>query len=216
MFSTPFSEMFSYLRHEVIARCISDHSPVILSTIPPSWGPTPFRFENMWLEHNLFKANVSAWWEQDTSYGRLGYRFIRKLRTLRGKLSQWNKEVFGELSMERKKLEKRIKEIDNLEGTVNWNSSLGEERFKTKSEWYELIIKERATKMKTKFKWAKERNANIKLFHHLMNGRRATNAIVKLKKTNGELIYREEDIAAEINTFFSRLYSSSHPQFRGI
>ena len=119
--------------------------------------------------------------------------------------------------MEKKKLEKRTKEIDNLEGSVDWNSSLGEERFKAKSDWYELIIKEeRATMTKSKFKWAKEGNANTKLFHNLKNGRRARNAIVKLERTNGELIYGENDIAMEINTFFSRLYSSSHPRFRGI
>ena len=87
------------------------------------------------------------------------------------------------MSTEKKKLEKRIKEIDNFEGTVEWNSSLGEERFRAKSEWYELIIKEeRATMIKSKFKWDKEGDANMKLFHHLMNGRRATNAIVKLEK----------------------------------
>ena len=131
-------------------------------------GPTPFRFENMWLEHKLFKANVSAWWEEDTFYRRPGYRFMRKLRSLKYKLFEWNKVVFGDLSMEKKKLEKRIKEIDNLEGSVDWNSSLGEERFKAKSDWYELIIKEeRAIMTKSKFKWAKEGNANTKLFHNL-------------------------------------------------
>ena len=45
-----------------------------------------------------------------------------------------------------KKLEKRIKEIDNLEGLTEWNLNLNEDRFKAKSDWYELIIREeRAT-----------------------------------------------------------------------
>ena len=48
-----------------------------------------------------------------------------------------------------------------------------------------------------------------------MNGRRATNTITKLEGTNGELISGEEDIKGEIISFFSRLYSSSHPPFRG-
>ena len=59
--------------------------------------------------------------------------------------------------MEKMKLERRIKEIDNLEGSIDWIPSLGEERFKAKSDWYELIMKEeRATMMKSKFKWVKE------------------------------------------------------------
>ena len=44
--------------------------------------------------------------------------------------------------MEKMKLEKRIKEIDNLEGSMDWNSDLREERSKAKSDWYELIISE--------------------------------------------------------------------------
>ena len=48
-----------------------------------------------------------------------------------------------------------------------------------------------------------------------MNGRRATNAIVKLEKTNGELIYGKEDIVTEIN-YFTKLYATSQPQFRGM
>ena len=62
LISMGFREMFKYFRQEAVASCISDHSPVILSTIPPIWGPTLFRFENMWLEHKLFKTTVSDWW----------------------------------------------------------------------------------------------------------------------------------------------------------
>ena len=67
--------------------------------------------------------------------------------------------------------------------------------------------------MKSKFIWAKEGDANTKLFHSLMNGRRAMNAILKLERTNGELITGEEQIAMEIISFFSQLYSLSHPRF---
>ena len=75
---------------------------------------------------------------------------MRKLRSLKHKLSLWNKEVFEDLRVE-KKLEKRIKEIDNLESSVDWNLTLEEERSKAKSNWFELIIRdERATMMKSK------------------------------------------------------------------
>ena len=107
LISVGFSEIFSYLKQEAVVRYISDHSPVFLTTIPPSWGPTPFCFENMWLEHKLFKATVSDWWRQDTSYGRPGYKFMRKLRDLKPKLSLWNKEVFGDLRFEQRKMKKK-------------------------------------------------------------------------------------------------------------
>ena len=152
LLSRGFNEMFSYYRHEVVVRFISDHSSVILSTNPPSWGPIPFRFEKMWLQHRRFNADVSGWWQQDTSYGRPGYKFMRKLRSLKRKLIGWNKEVFGDSRVEKKKLEKRIKELDNLEGSTKWNENLKEERSKAKSDWYEIIIREeQATMMKSKF-----------------------------------------------------------------
>ena len=96
---------------------------------------------------------------------RPGYKLMRKLRNLRHKLYSWNKEVFGDLRAEKMKLEKRIKEIDNLEGSMDWNSDLREERSKAKSDWYELIISEEwALMMKSKFKWAKEGDANTNFF----------------------------------------------------
>ena len=58
--------------------------------------------------------------------------------------------------------------------------------------------------MKSKFIWAKEGEgeANTKLFHNLMNGKRARNAIIKLEKANGELITEDKEIAEEIISFF--------------
>ena len=35
-------------------RAVSDHNPVILDSNPPNWGPSPFRFENMWLDYKDF------------------------------------------------------------------------------------------------------------------------------------------------------------------
>ena len=67
---------------------------------------------------------------------------MRKLRNLRHKLYSWNKEVFRDLRVEKMKLKKRIKEIDNLEGSTDWNLNIQEERSKAKSDWHELIIRE--------------------------------------------------------------------------
>ena len=52
----------------VLARPIFDHSPIILDVCV--WGgrgmrkgPTPFRFENMWLKEEGFKEVLRKWWE---------------------------------------------------------------------------------------------------------------------------------------------------------
>ena len=57
--------------------------------------------------------------------------------------------------------------------------------------------------MNSKFIWAKEGDANTKRFHSLMNRRRARNTIIKLERTNEELITNEEEITEEIIFLFS-------------
>ena len=45
-----------------------------------------------------------------------------------------------------------------------------------------LMQEERAVRMKSKFTWAKEGDANTNLFHRLMNARKAKNVITRLER----------------------------------
>ena len=62
-FSNEWASGYQCYRQEVDARAVSDHSPVLLDTLPPKWGPTPFRFENVWLEHKHFGRDFEKWWK---------------------------------------------------------------------------------------------------------------------------------------------------------
>ncbi|PON75016.1 hypothetical protein TorRG33x02_245810 [Trema orientale] len=46
------------LREEVEVRATSDHS--LLDSSPPKWGPSPFRFEHMWLDHKDFGKRIKG------------------------------------------------------------------------------------------------------------------------------------------------------------
>ena len=78
-------------------RVVSDHCPVTLDTTPPSWGPIPFRFENMWLSHKSFNKDFVNWWKDTVTYGWEGHKFMTKLKTFKEKVKKWNEEVFGDL-----------------------------------------------------------------------------------------------------------------------
>ena len=55
LYSNEWEQFFPQSLQEVLPRWTSDHWPIVLGTNPFKWGPTPFRFENMWLQHPSFK-----------------------------------------------------------------------------------------------------------------------------------------------------------------
>ncbi|RVW40762.1 hypothetical protein CK203_080675 [Vitis vinifera] len=57
-----------------------------------SGGPTPFRFENMWLQHPSFKENFRNWWRGFQGNGWEGHKFMKRLQFVKAKLKKWNKK----------------------------------------------------------------------------------------------------------------------------
>ena len=192
--SVSWEEVFPYFRQEIEVRVVSDHCPVILDSIPP-WGHSSFCFENMWLHHKSFNLDFVKWWKYVVPSGWEGHKFMTKLKLIKEKVKKWNREVFGDLRLHKQSLLRRIKELDVLESSRIWNNQLNQERFTVKSKLEKILLKEeRALRMKSKFTWAKEGDANTKLFHCLMNARKAKNVITKLELKDGSFVDKEEDI----------------------
>lgn len=101
-----------------LPRPVSDHSPLFLSTEGLQGGPTPFRFENMWLRHKNFKESVLSWWNQPQITGWAAFRIQQKLRLIKQQLKDWNKEVLGSLDHQKaafltlERLDKKESESD--------------------------------------------------------------------------------------------------------
>ncbi|RVW91468.1 Transposon TX1 uncharacterized 149 kDa protein [Vitis vinifera] len=62
LYSNEWGLLFPQGLQEALIRKTSDHWPIVMDTNPFMWGPTPFRFENMWLQHTNFKENFRDWW----------------------------------------------------------------------------------------------------------------------------------------------------------
>ena len=86
LFSAEWDSFFSQNIQEALPRWTSDHSPICLETNPFMWGPTPFRFENMWLLHPEFKEKFRDWWQECMVEGWEGHKFMRKLKFVKSKL----------------------------------------------------------------------------------------------------------------------------------
>ena len=46
----------------LLPRPVLDHAPILLDGGVVCRGPSPFRFENMWLKEEGFKELVKSWW----------------------------------------------------------------------------------------------------------------------------------------------------------
>lgn len=57
LFSCEWGDSHTHVRQEALVRIVSDHCPIVLDTNLVKWGPTPFRFKNMWLKHRDFKES---------------------------------------------------------------------------------------------------------------------------------------------------------------
>ncbi|RVW92465.1 Transposon TX1 uncharacterized 149 kDa protein [Vitis vinifera] len=69
LYSNEWEQLFPQSLQEVLPRWTSDHWPIVLETNPFKWGPTPFRFENMWLQHPSFKESFGSWWRESQGDG---------------------------------------------------------------------------------------------------------------------------------------------------
>ena len=67
-------------------------------------GPTPFRFEVMWLRVEGFKELLKGWWQGMIFSDSSSFVLAEKLKALKAILKTWNREVFGRVELRKVKL----------------------------------------------------------------------------------------------------------------
>ncbi|RVW52744.1 hypothetical protein CK203_091163 [Vitis vinifera] len=90
-------DQYSRVLQRRLPRPTSDHFPILLEGGGVRRGPSPFKFENMWLKAEGFQELIKGWWQGIVVSGRPSYRLATKLKGLKQNLKTWNKEVFGRL-----------------------------------------------------------------------------------------------------------------------
>ncbi|KAJ9675680.1 hypothetical protein PVL29_024549 [Vitis rotundifolia] len=209
LYSNEWELFFPQSLQEVLPKWTSDHWPIVLDTNPFKWGPTPFRFENMWLQHPSFKECLSSWWREFEGNGWEGHKFMRKLQFIKAKLKYWNKNTFGMLKERKKIILDEIANIDAIEHEGVLSSDLSAQRVLRKGELEELILREEIHwRQKVKVKWVKYEDCNSKFFHKVTNSRQNRNFIKFLENERGLVLDNSESITEEILLYFKKLYSS--------
>jgi len=75
----------------------------------------PFRFENAWLSHPNFTNNIVTWWREELNIqGSKMYMLQQKLKHIKFHLKVWNKNEFGDIFKEKREIEMKLQEINQI------------------------------------------------------------------------------------------------------
>lgn len=148
----------------------SDHSPILLETIPVVHRPgiRRFRFENAWLSEPMCVQIVRDNW---TGYNELGV--MDKIQICREKLGNWGKEITN-------KFGKRIRlckgELNQLR---NKTDAISVARFKEVKKQLHRIFDQQEIFwwQRSKQLWLMAGDRNNKYFHAMASARKRSNQI---------------------------------------
>lgn len=195
-------------------RELSDHYPIQVSLGINKWGPAPFRFENMWMQHPSFSSMLELWWILKPLTGWPGHGFIQKPKSLKATVRLWKKETFGCIHRQREQCLINLASLDAEEerGTIQQEQIAN--RTALKAQLLSLAVKEEAHwRQRCKTKWLTEGDVNSSFFHRLVAARRRRSTIVEVLSREGRSLTEDRDIEQEFLSFYEDLYTKK-PGYR--
>lgn len=90
-----FLDLWAEVELLVLPMVCSDHHPIRLGTSTGDpFAPRPFCFQDMWTKHETFSKLVKDCWVAPIPFCNLVVSLITKLRRLKTRLHDWNRDVF--------------------------------------------------------------------------------------------------------------------------
>ncbi|KAJ9697075.1 hypothetical protein PVL29_009023 [Vitis rotundifolia] len=179
-----------------LPRPVSDHFPILLEGGGLKRGPSPFRFENMWLEKEGFKDKIKKWWGSLKFTGTSSYILDAKLRALKNILKIWNKEEFGLIETKKGDALRQVEFWDEKEKHAALNLEECEARNEARESY----------KSWSRELWLKEGDNNTRYFHRMANAHGRRNWLSKLK-VDGCWHSEENNLKNSVVEAFQKLYS---------
>ena len=190
-----------------LPRPVSNHFPIMLDSEGVRTGPSPFRFELMWLKYEGFKEILKGWWQNLQYHGSLSFIISAKLKALKGLLKNWNREVFGKVEYQKKDALRRASYWDELEKERGLSLEEVEERVKAKDDFKRwALMEETSWRQKSKETWLKEGDRNTGFFHRMANAHRRRNYLKNIS-INGRKLDKEAEIKEGLVNAYQNLLS---------
>ncbi|XP_040996069.1 uncharacterized protein LOC121242244 [Juglans microcarpa x Juglans regia] len=185
----------SYLLHTTF-----DHSPMVIEfkMDPFSYGPSPFRFQQMWVDHPQFLMCVCQVWSAST----VGHGLTKLAFKLKNtKVENWH-SIFDRTTMHIHSLESHIEELEN-KLYQSWDEAMERDLLVSSSE-LDIWLRREDTRLAqmAKLKWHMEGDRNMICFHACLANKRRKR-VVEMRCSNGVVFNSPESLHQGAVDFFS-------------
>ena len=173
---------------------MSTHFPILLDGGGLRRGPSLFRFENMWLKVEGFKDLLKSWWEGDSFSGSSSFILVEKLKVLKSKLKECNRDIFGRVEYRKNLALEQVEFWDAKEKNSILSLEELEARTEVREEYKKWVLLEEITwRKKSREVWLKEGDRNTGFFHKMANAHRRRSNVDKIR-INGVWLSEENEI----------------------
>lgn len=185
-----------------MSRDFSDHCPVMLKESIKDWGPTPFRVWDHWSKEPGFKELVSSCWNSFRVSGKAYFILKEKLKMLKARLKEWNKEQRNRLEKETEIAALVISRVDKKGEDGVLDATDIEDRRQATTQWWSLSRKkENALIQTSRIQWFREGDCNSAFFHKVIQGRSKSNEIHGLW-IEARFVEPVQDLKESVYTYF--------------
>ena len=200
-------DQFSGVFQRRLPRPLSDHFPVLLEGGGLRRGPSPFRFENMWLKVEGFQDLIRSWWWEIEVRGSASFRLATKLKEIKQKLKVWNKEVFGNLGCNKAAALQQVEFWDLVERDRILSmeeTELKKEAKENYKKW--VLLEETHWRQLSREIWLREGDRNTGYFHRMANANRRNNYLDRIK-IDGVCLFEEQEVREGIANAYQQMLS---------
>lgn len=182
----------------------SNHFPLQLNILTDhSPRNFPFKFESMWFRDDNIINLIEHWWNVSVFLGSEMFIVVNKLKAIKRKLLEWNRENFGNIFDKKLLIEKNLKDFNKevLEKEMNEHLFLKEKSLL--SEYEKILSKEEIFwRKKSRESWLKDGDRNTKFFHNSTKQKRWVNRISNITNSQGANLANSADVASKAVRFF--------------
>ena len=198
---------FGDARQFVLPRPVSDHFPLLMDGGGLRKG-LPCLDLRMWLKVEGVKDLLKYWWEEGSFSGSPSFILAEKLKFLKAKLKEWNRNTFARVEYRNNLALEQMEYWDAKEKISRLSLEELEARNKAREDYKKWVLLEEITwRIKSREVWLKEGDRNTGFFHKMVNAHRRRNNVDRIK-INGAWLTEENGIRKGIANVFRLLLSN--------